>query len=101
MATCVAGERREEQLSFRQAFRIPLVATVMPACGHRALLGALFSLGIVFVRTLSASDAEFGVLCALFGVGAALGLGVLGRRVPRASGPSASAWRPRDSSSPS
>ena len=65
--------------SFRQAFRIPLVAAVMPSTAGVALgLGALFSLGIVFVReTLSASDAEFGVLCALFGVGAGAGLGLL------------------------
>jgi len=44
-------------------------------------LGALFSLGIVFVReVLHASDAEFGVLIALFGIGAACGLGVLALR---------------------
>jgi hypothetical protein len=41
-------------------------------------LGALFSLGIVFVReVLDATDAEFGVLIALFGVGAVGGLAVL------------------------
>jgi predicted MFS family arabinose efflux permease len=64
---------------FLAAFRIPLVRAVMPAALAVALgLGALFSLGIVFVReVLDASDAEFGVLIALFGVGAALGLGVL------------------------
>jgi predicted MFS family arabinose efflux permease len=68
-----------EDVRFLDAFRIPLVRAVMPAAFAVALgLGALFSLGIVFVReVLNASDAEFGVLIALFGVGAALGLGVL------------------------
>jgi hypothetical protein len=53
----------------------------MPATISVALgLGALFSLGIEFVRTvLHASDAEFGVLVALFGVGAAVGLLALQR----------------------
>jgi MFS family permease len=64
---------------FREAFRIPLVRAVMPATAAVALgLGALFSLGIVFVTdVLHASDVEFGVLIALFGVGAAGGLGLL------------------------
>ena len=68
-----------EDVRFLDAFRIPLVRAVMPAALAVALgLGALFSLGIVFVRdVLGASDTEFGVLIALFGVGAALGLGVL------------------------
>ena len=71
--------RPAEDLRFRAAFSIPLVRAVMPAtiavaCG----LGALFSLGIVFVRdVLDASDAEFGVLIALFGVGAVGGLQLL------------------------
>ena len=53
----------------------------MPAALSVALgLGALFSLGIVFVHdVLHASDAGFGVLIALFGVGAAVGLFVLQR----------------------
>lgn len=65
--------------SFSGAFAIPLVRAVMPATAAVALgLGALFSLGIVFVRdVLDASDAEFGWLIALFGVGAATGLGLL------------------------
>jgi predicted MFS family arabinose efflux permease len=69
----------EEPVHFREGFRIPLVRAVMPATAAVALgLGALFSLGIVFVRTvLGASDAQFGVLIALFGVGAVGGLGVL------------------------
>jgi predicted MFS family arabinose efflux permease len=64
---------------FRDAFSIPLVRAVIPAAAAVSIgLGALFSLGIVFVRdVLRASDAEFGVLIALFGVGAVVGLGVL------------------------
>ena len=69
----------EEPVHFRAAFRIPLVRAVMPATAAVALgLGALFSLGIVFVRdVLDASDTEFGILIALFGVGAVGGLGLL------------------------
>jgi MFS family permease len=73
----------EASTRFVDAFRIPLVRAVMPAAFSVALgLGALFSLGIVFVHdVLHASDAEFGVLIALFGVGAAAGL-VLLQRMP-------------------
>jgi predicted MFS family arabinose efflux permease len=71
-----------EDARFLQAFRIPLVRAVMPAVAAVAIgLGALFSLGIVFVRdVLDASDTEFGVLIALFGVGAGGGLGALHAR---------------------
>ena len=71
-----------EDARFRDAFRLPLVRAVMPATAAVAIgLGALFSLGIVFVReVLDASDAEFGVLISLFGVGAAGGLGILQMR---------------------
>src|SRR5450631_4358024 len=74
-----APDAERSEVRFRDAFRIPLVRAVMPATAAVALgLGALFSLGIVFVRNvLHASDTEFGVLIALFGVGAAMGLGVL------------------------
>jgi predicted MFS family arabinose efflux permease len=69
------------KVRFRDAFGIPLVRAVIPATIAVALgLGALFSLGIAFVRTvLHASDAEFGVLVALFGVGAGIGLILLQR----------------------
>ena len=69
-------ERGEVNVRFRDAFRLPLVRAVMPATVSVALgLGALFSLGIEFVRSvLHTSNAEFGVLVALFGVGAAAGL---------------------------
>jgi predicted MFS family arabinose efflux permease len=68
-----------DDVRFREAFRIPLVRAVMPASAAVALgLGALFSLGIVFVNdVLDASETEFGVLIALFGVGALGGLGLL------------------------
>ena len=71
----------EEEVGFRRAFRIPLVRAIMPAAAAVALgLGALFSLGIVFVReVLGASDAEFGWLIALFGAGAVLGVALLQR----------------------
>ena len=72
----VAGEA---EANFRDAFRIPLVRGVIPGAGVVAMgLGTLFSLGIVFIRdVLDATDAQFGVLIALFGVGAAAGLGLL------------------------
>jgi MFS family permease len=74
-------QRNDDRLRFLDAFKIPLVRAVMPAAVAVALgLGALFSLGIVFVHdVLHASDAEFGVLIALFGVGAAVGLVALQR----------------------
>ncbi len=71
----------QAKVRFRDAFSIPLVRAVLPATVSVALgLGALFSLGIDFVRTvLHASDAEFGVLVALFGVGAAGSLALMQR----------------------
>ena len=74
-----AFDASEEPVHFRAAFRIPLVRAVLPATVAVALgLGALFSLGIVFVReVLDASNTQFGVLIALFGVGAVGGLGLL------------------------
>jgi len=66
-----AGEGR-----FVDALRIPLVRSVLPATvGAVTGIGVLFSLGIVFVRdVLSASNTQFGILIALFGVGAFVGL---------------------------
>ena len=60
----------------RGAVRIPLVRSVMPAAAAVALgLGALFSLGLSLVLVeLAASNLEFGVLIAIFGVGAGAGL---------------------------
>jgi MFS family permease len=67
---------------FFSAFRIPLVQAVAPAALSVSLgIGALFSLGIVFVRdVLHATDIQFGVLIALFGAGAGIGLAVLRRQ---------------------
>lgn len=64
---------------FRDALRIPLVKTVGPAALVTALgLGTLFSIGVVFVQdVLQASTFGFGMLVALFGGGAAIGLGLL------------------------
>lgn len=76
----------EPVAGFSDAFRIPLVRAIMPAVAAASLgIGALFSLGIVFVRdVLGASDTQFGVLVALFGVGAGVGLFLL--RVSRSEG---------------
>jgi hypothetical protein len=56
------------------------VRAVGPAALVTALgLGTLFSMGVVFVQdVLGASTLQFGVLVALFGVGAAGGLAILG-----------------------
>ena len=61
---------------FLSALRIPLVRVVAPLAFAVALgLGALFSLGILFVRNvLHASNTSFSFLVALFGVGAGAGL---------------------------
>jgi predicted MFS family arabinose efflux permease len=79
LASPMGTEEERRKVRFRDSFKIPLVRAVMPATAAVALgLGALFSLGIVFVRNvLHASDTEFGVLIALFGIGAGLGLLVL------------------------
>jgi MFS family permease len=68
-----------DETGFWRAFSIPLVRAIMPAAAAVAIgLGALFSLGIVFVReVLHATDAEFGLLIALFGAGAVAGLALL------------------------
>jgi MFS family permease len=64
---------------FRDALRLPLVRRLAPVAAVVAFgLGALFSLGIVWVRdVLGATDTEFGLLVACFGVGAGGGLLVL------------------------
>ena len=65
----------------RDAWSVPLVRRILPATAAAAIgLGALFSLGIKLVQEeLSASDIEFGVLIALFGVGAGIGLALTHR----------------------
>ena len=71
-----SSQAASETGRLRDAARIPLVRGVMPAAAAAALgLGALFSLGLSLVREeLEASDLEFGVLIAIFGVGAGAGL---------------------------
>ncbi len=69
---------------FRDALRLPLVRRLAPVAAVVAFgLGALFSIGIVWVNdVLGASDTEFGLLVACFGVGAAGGLLIL-RQIER------------------
>jgi MFS family permease len=78
-AEVVGGLSDEPQGRFRDAIRIPLVRMVItPVAAIVLALGSLFSLGVVYVReVLNASDTQFGLLIALFGIGAAIGLGVL------------------------
>jgi predicted MFS family arabinose efflux permease len=78
----VAGSGTQPHL--RDSWRIPLVrATLPPLVAASVGIGTLFSLGITFVReTLGASEAQFGVLVIVFGLGAAAGLAArqFGRR---------------------
>jgi MFS family permease len=69
----------EGGVSFGDALRLPIVRAVGPAAVVTALgLGTLFSMGVVFVENvLGATTFQFGALVALFGVGAAGGLGLL------------------------
>ncbi len=65
----------EEEPGFRaflDAFRYPLLRAVLPGLTSVMLgIGALFSLGIVYVReVLNASTFGFGLMIAIFGVGA-------------------------------
>lgn len=74
--TALTEPEAERGGGFLEAFRIPLVRTVVPAAVLVTLgLGTLFSVGVAFVRdVLDASNTRFGVLIVLFGVGAAVGL---------------------------
>ena len=80
--------------------RLPIVRAVGPAALVTALgLGTLFSMGVVFVQdVLGASTLQFGVLVALFGVGAAGGLAILAAAGPPTSRSSVCASPPRASS---
>jgi predicted MFS family arabinose efflux permease len=79
-----AGEADASGGRFRDALRLPLVRRLAPVAAVVAFgLGALFSIGIVWVNeVLDASDTEFGLLVACFGVGAAGGLLIL-RQIER------------------
>lgn len=73
------GDDAERPGRFMSAFGLPLVRELALIAGVVAIgLGALFSLGIVWVReVLGASDSDFGVLVACFGVGGVAGLLIL------------------------
>ncbi|HEY8480785.1 MAG TPA: MFS transporter [Spirillospora sp.] len=78
------GERRSRtghEGTFVEGLRLPVVRGVLPGIAVVALgLGALFSLGVVFVRNvLGAGPIGFGILVALFGVGAVIGLLIVRR----------------------
>jgi dTMP kinase len=77
--------KQERTEGFLQALRIPVVRGILPGVAVVGLgLGALFSLGVVFVRSvIRAGPVGFGVLVMLFGVGATLGLSLLRRRAGR------------------
>lgn len=66
-------------IRFRDAASIPLVrSALIPIAAVAAGLGAVFSVGIVFVQdTLGAGDFDFALLIILFGAGALLGLGLV------------------------
>lgn len=61
--------------AFRDALRLPVVRAVLPGMIPAFLgIGALFSVGIVYVQqVLGATAVEFGFLVALFGAGGAAG----------------------------
>jgi len=72
-----ARRENREPLRLREVFKYPVARVVVQATLVAALgLGALFSLGAVFVdQTVGAGPVGFGALVAMFGVGAATGLG--------------------------
>jgi len=67
------------EVRFRDALSITLVrSALIPIAAVAAGLGAVFSVGIVFVQdTLGAGDVDFALLIILFGGGALLGLGLV------------------------
>jgi MFS family permease len=76
------GARRGVWAGVMAAARLPIVRAVLPATVTAVIgVGALFSLGLVFVsEVLHASTAQFGVMVALFGVGGVAGWVWLQRR---------------------
>jgi MFS family permease len=73
----VARPESRKPLRLREVLKYPVARVVVRATLVAALgLGALFSLGAVFVdQTVGAGPVGFGALVAMFGVGAATGLG--------------------------
>ncbi len=76
------GGGRDTLAGIRAALSLPIVRAVMPATVTAVIgIGALFSLGVVFVRqVLHASTGEFGGMVALFGVGGVAGWAFLQRQ---------------------
>jgi predicted MFS family arabinose efflux permease len=76
------GMGRQTLAGIRAALTLPIVRAVMPATVTAVIgIGALFSLGVVFVRqVLHASTGEFGGMVALFGVGGVAGWAFLQRQ---------------------
>jgi dTMP kinase len=74
-----AADGGEGEVRFRDALSIALVrSALIPIASVAAGLGAVFSVGIVFVQdTLGAGDTDFALLIILFGAGALLGLGLV------------------------
>ncbi|QKG21748.1 MFS transporter [Actinomadura verrucosospora] len=74
-------EAREEH-GFVNALKLRVVRSVLPGIAVVALgLGALFSLGVVFVKgVINAGQVGFGVLVVCFGIGAIIGLLLLHRK---------------------
>ena len=72
-------DAEEPDGGFLQSLRLPLVRVVAPTAVVVSLgLGALFSIGITYVRdVLEAGTAGFSILVVLFGAGAGVGLVVL------------------------
>lgn len=76
-AAVSAGDGEDEDTpgvrAFIDAFRYPLLRAILPGLATVVLgIGALFSLGIVYVReVLDVSNLGFGILIATFGVGSA------------------------------
>jgi MFS family permease len=72
-------QEHNEPRGVRVALSIPLVRTILPAVITVTIgVGALFSVGVTFVRhVLHANQGEFAALIAVFGVGAAVGLGII------------------------
>ncbi len=67
-----------ERIRVADSWRVPLVRATLPPIVAASLgIGTLFSLGVTFVHdTLGAGQAQFGTLVAVFGLGAAAGLGL-------------------------
>lgn len=85
LGTSTAGTGEDGGGRFLDALRLPVVRRLAPMAAVVAFgLGALFSLGIVWVReVLGATETQFGLLVACFGVGAGGGLLALRRMYHR------------------